>query len=297
LISFGDKRGGFSLKILMTNTATYQFINISRRYFKTYLGISISVFLFILYFQPFATNRFEFENKILYIAGFGIIFFTIQVIVQIIFQSFLILDDTDKEENSLLNALYYFSLLALSSVALTFYIRYVGHSEVTFNLVVRVVILCLSIPVTMHLKNKLEFLNGKYKNLVHENRIMQDKLKQFSEKYSNRFIELNSDNDSDNLKILLSELVFIKSADNYVEVGFLEGGEFKKKMIRNTLKNIEQQLKEFNNFIRTHRSSIVNMKYISKLNKNFNTYWLSLDETKEIIPVSRQYLMAVKELL
>jgi DNA-binding LytR/AlgR family response regulator len=216
---------------------------------------------------------------------------------KLFFKAYLIHNETDKEENSLLNALYYFSQLALSSVAITFYIRYVGQSAVTFNLVVRVVILCLSIPVTMHLKNKLETLHGKYKYLLHENRLMQDKLKHFTQNYSNRFIELNSDNDSNNIKILVSELVFIKSADNYVEVGFLEGGEFKKKMIRNTLKNIEQQLKEFNNFIRTHRSSIVNMKYIDKLNKNFSTYWLTLDETKETIPVSRQYLMAVRDLL
>jgi DNA-binding LytR/AlgR family response regulator len=284
-------------RIPMPNETIYHFNNISKRYFKTYLGLSISVFLFILYFQPFTTNRFEFENKILYIAGFGIIIFIIQVIVQIIFQSILIRDENEREENSLLNALYYFSLLSLSTVAITFYIRYVGHTAVTFNLVVRVVILCLSIPVTIHLKNKLESIHGKYKNLLHENRLMEDKLKQFTGYYSNRFIELSSDNDSNNIKILLSELVFIKSADNYVEVGFLDGGEFKKKMIRNTLKNIEQQLKEFNNFIRTHRSSIVNMKYILKLNKNFNTYWLTLDETKETIPVSRQYLMAVKDLL
>jgi DNA-binding LytR/AlgR family response regulator len=68
-------------------------------------------------------------------------------------------------------------------------------------------------------------------------------------------------------------------------------------MIRNTLKNIEQQLSEFNIFIRTHRTSLVNIQYINKLNKNFNTYWLSLDNTKETIPVSRQYLLSVKNIM
>jgi DNA-binding LytR/AlgR family response regulator len=240
---------------------------------------------------------FEFENKLLFIAGFGIIIFIIQVIIQIIFQRFLLQSKTDDEENSLLNSIYYISQLALCSVAFTFYIRYVGHTAITFNIAVRVVIICLSVPVTLHLKNKLVFLHGNYKKLLQENRLMQDKLKQFSENYATRFIELNSENESEIIRIPASEIVFIKSADNYVEVGFLEGGEFKKKMIRNTLKNIEKQLKEFNNFVRTHRSSIVNMQYIARLNKNFNSYWLTLDETKETIPVSRQYLMAVKQLL
>ncbi len=281
----------------MSNNTTDQFIALSKKYFKTYLGISIAVFLFILFFQPFPAKNFEFENKQLFIAGFGVIIFIIQVLSQILFQNHLIRSESDEEESSLLNSVYYLSQIALSSVAFAFYIRYVGHTNITFNIMVRVVIICLSVPVTMHLKNTIASMHSKYKNLLQDTRLMQERLNQFSENYANRFIELNSENESDNLRLLLSEVVFIKSADNYVEVGFLDEGEFKKKMIRNTLKNIEKQLKEFNNFVRTHRSSIVNIQYISKLNKNFNTYWITLDETKETIPVSRQYLMAVKDLL
>lgn len=281
----------------MPNSSINQFINLSKKYFKTYAGISISVFLFILFFQPFPTKNFEFENKQLFIAGFGLITFIVQLLVQIIFQRHLIRGGKDTEDNSLLTSVYYFSLVALTSVAFAFYIRYVGHTGMTFNIMVRVVIICLSVPVTLHLKNTLASMHGRFKKLLKENKLMQDKLKQFSESYANRFIELNSENETDNIRILVSEIVFIKSADNYVEVGYLDGGEFKKKMIRNTLKNIEKQLKEFNSFVRTHRSSIVNIHYISKLNKNFNTYWLTLDETKETIPVSRQYLMSVKNLL
>lgn len=151
-------------------------------------------------------------------------------------------------------------------------------------------------PVTVHLQNTLSWLHSKYKSQLQETKHLQDKLKQFSESYTNRFIELISENESDNFRIQVSEIVFFKSADNYVEVGFHEGSEIKKKMIRNTLKNVENQLREFNNFIRTHRSSIVNIQYIQKLHKNFNTYWLTLDGTQETVPVSRQYLMAVKNL-
>lgn len=281
----------------MSNNTINQFIALSKKYFRIYLGISISVFLFILFFQPFPSKNFEFENKQLFSAGFGLIVFIILVLVQIIFQRHLLHNEKNEEENSLLDSVYYFTQVALTSVAFVFYIRYVGRTDITFNIVVRAIIICLSAPVTIHLKNTLASMHGKHKILLQENRLMHENLKQFSENYANRFIELNSENESDNIRILVSEVIFIKSADNYVEVGFLEDGEFKRKMIRNTLKNLETQLKEFNNFVRTHRSSIVNMQYIDKLNKNFNTYWLTLDETKETIPVSRQYLMAVKDLL
>ncbi|MCK3684250.1 LytTR family DNA-binding domain-containing protein [Maribellus sp. YY47] len=281
----------------MSNNCINQFIALSGKYFKTYLGISISVFLFILFFQPFPTANFEFENKQLYIAGYGLIVFIIQVIVQVIFHTYLLQDRADEEYNPIWNSLYYFLLVALTSVAFVFYLRYVGNTSITFNLVLRAVVISVSVPVTLHLKNTLSFINGKNKKLLDETRLMKDQLNQFTERNTNKFIELSSDNEGDNLIIQVSEIVFVKSADNYVEVGFKEGGEVRKKMIRNTLKNIENQLKEFNVFTRTHRSCIVNMQHIEKLNKNFNTYWLSLADTQETVPVSRQYLMAVKDLL
>lgn len=281
----------------MSNNIINRFIDLSKKYFKIYLGISISVFLFILFFQPFPSDKFEFENKNLFIAGYGLIVFFIQVIVQIVFQRHLLRNNAHEEYHPLLNSLYYFSQIALTSIAFVFYIRYVGKIGITFNIVLRVVVINLSMPVTIHLKNTLSSMHEKYKNLLGENRLMQDKLKQFSESYANKFIELSSENESDNIRLQVSEIIFLKSADNYVEVGFHDDGEFRKKMIRNTLKNIEKQLREYNNFVRTHRSCIVNIQYINKLNKNFNTYWLTLVDTKETIPVSRQYLMAVKDLL
>lgn len=280
----------------MSNKTIDHFFTLSKNYFRLYLGISISVFLFILFFQPFTAIVFEFENRLLFIAGFGLIAFIMQFLLQIAFQNYFIQQHADGEDDPLLNSIYYFLLLALTSIAFIFYIRYVGHTPITFTTVLRVAVICLSIPVTIHLNKKFDQLHARNKILIQETALLKDKLNQFSENYTNRFIELSSDNASDFIRIPVSEIVFVRSADNYVEVGIHEGEEVKKKMIRNTLKNIEKQLKDFNNFIRTHRTSIVNIQYIDKLNKNFNTYWLTLEDTKETIPVSRQYLMVVKEL-
>lgn len=282
---------------MTTNNKLNQFIALSKKHFKTYLGIAILVFLFILFFQPFTIEEFEFENKLLFFAGFGLIIFFFLVIIQILFQNLIIQIEEDKLNHSLLIPLYYFSQVVTTAIAFIFYIRYVGQGKITFNIVVKVIFICISSPVTIYLKNKLSSYRFHFQKFLHESRLMQEKLKQFTENYANKFVELISENDSDNFRIQVSEIVFIKSADNYIEVGYNDGSEVKKKMIRNTLKNVEQQLYEFNNFIRTHRTSLVNIQYIDKLNKNFNNYWLSLDNTKETIPVSRQYLMIVKELL
>jgi DNA-binding LytR/AlgR family response regulator len=200
-------------------------------------------------------------------------------------------------ENSIYMPLYFFTQVLTTSLAFIFYIRYVGQTPITFVTVVKVIFISTSLPVTLYLKNRLDSYQVRLKTLLHESRLIQDKLKQFSENYNNKFIELISENEADNFRMQVSEIVFVKSANNYVEIAYHDEGAVKKKMIRNTMKNVELQLSEFNNFIRTHRTSIVNIQYVNKLNKNFNTYWLSLDYTKETIPVSRQYLMAVKELL
>lgn len=274
-----------------------QFISITKKNFQVYLAISILVFLFVLFFQPFAIEKFEFENKLLFFAGFGLIILIFLILNQMLFQSLFLQLEKKQPNDSLLFSLYFFSLTVTISLAFIFYIRYVGEEQVTFNLVVKVVFICIAIPVTMHVHNRLSDYQDRLKDLLQEKNSLQSKLQQFSESYANKFVEIISENDADNFRIPVSKIAFVRSADNYVEVGYQDDGEVKKKMIRNTLKGVENQLREFNNFIRTHRTSVVNVQFIEKLHKNFNTYWLSLDKTNETIPVSRQYLMSVKGLL
>jgi hypothetical protein len=284
-------------KRLATNRKLNQFINLTKLHFRLYFGIAISVFLFIQFFQPFTIEKFEFENILLFLTGFGVIVLVLLIISQIIFQRALLNKENENHNNSIYIPLYYFFQIAATSLAFIFYIRFVGQVTITFNIVVRVVFICLSLPLAMHLKIKIDAYQIRLKKLLSDTHLMQSKLKQFSESYSNKHIEIVSDNESDNFRIQVSEIVYAKSADNYVEIGYHDEGIVKKKMVRNTLRNVELQLAEFNNFIRTHRTSLVNIQYIDKLNKNFNSYWLSLDKTKETVPVSRQYLMAVKDLL
>lgn len=274
-----------------------QFIQLTKLYFKTYLGIAISIFLFILFFQPFTTDKFEFENRLLFLSGFGMIVLIILIISQALFQLTLLRKEEHNDNNSIYIALYFLFQIAATCLAFVFYIRFVGQVSITFNIVVRVVFICLSLPVTFYLKFSIHSYQVQLKKYLLETRLMQKRLRQFSESYSNKYIEILSDNESANFRIQVSEIVFAKSADNYVEIGYHDEGIVKKKMVRSTLRNIEQQLSEYNNFIRTHRTSLVNIQYIVKLNKNFNTYWLSLDKTKETIPVSRQYLIAVKDIV
>jgi DNA-binding LytR/AlgR family response regulator len=68
-------------------------------------------------------------------------------------------------------------------------------------------------------------------------------------------IMLRGDNKLDILQISLSDLVSISSADNYVEISYLKEKELKKKLLRNTLKDLQQQVPSL---IKIHRSHLIN---------------------------------------
>ena len=99
------------------------------------------------------------------------------------------------------------------------------------------------------------------------------------------------------LTLFIAEIILIQSADNYVEIVYMEGENLKKKLIRNTLKNVELQIKQYSNFIRCHRTCIVNMHYIEKLNQDYSSHWITIKGYQERIPVSRQYLLKLREAL
>ena len=123
------------------------------------------------------------------------------------------------------------------------------------------------------------------------------KLEKFEDDVLHKSIEFISDYGNEGLTLQIADIVLLKSADNYVEILYREDHIIKKNLIRNTLKSIELQLKPYSNFIRCHRTSIVNTFYIDKLTRRFNNHLLIIKGYDESIHVSRQYLLKVKEAL
>jgi len=70
-----------------------------------------------------------------------------------------------------------------------------------------------------------------------------------------------------------------------------------KKLLRSTLKNIESQLVGQKNFIRCHRTTIVNSLFIEKMTTNYNGSFLKMSYLEEKLPVSRQYVVMVKDVV
>jgi DNA-binding LytR/AlgR family response regulator len=273
------------------------FVRLLNREIKILAGITIGVFLFILFFQPFPLEKFDFNNELLFITGFAGIVFIFMSLTRIIIPLIIRRNDREGDETIMNSYLEGFIILVLSSVAFAFYLRYVGSVHTTFFIVFKEVLICFAPPVVLKINDVIKGLRNQNESLVSERKAIQKQIEKYEEENLNKTVEFISDTSSENLSLLIAEVVFIRSADNYVEIAYMEGDNLKKSLIRNTLKNIELQIKPYSNFIRCHRTCIVNMRYIEKLNPNYGSHTLTIRGYPEKIPVSRQYLLKLKEAL
>jgi DNA-binding LytR/AlgR family response regulator len=260
-----------------------------------YFKISFGIFLFVLFFQPFILNKFDFDNLLVFVSGLGGIVLIIMLLVRI--STVLLIREYDKKRSEAVIPVYLegFAILALSSVSFAFYLKFVGSISITFHVMFKVCLICLAPPVVLYLYESIRDLKKQNQILVREKKDYRKKAKKYEEDYLNKTLEISSESGTEKITFLIADVVFIKSADNYVEIAYYEDNQIKKSLIRNTLKNIEQQLKPYSNFIRCHRICIVNEHFIGDLHQD-GTHWLNIKGTNEKLPVSRQYLIKLKEI-
>lgn len=92
------------------------------------------------------------------------------------------------------------------------------------------------------------------------------------------------------ISIMLDNLLYIESADNYATIYYLNKSNKSHYLIRNSLKWMEENLANDTPLIRCHRSYIVNMDKVKILKKEKGGIMLELDaENTPDIPVSKTY--------
>ncbi len=261
-----------------------------------YFWLSMGVFFFILFFQPFESAGQDFNSRLVYIAGFTAITYISMVLFYIIgpwiFPKLLFSEHYQSRLYVLINAL----LWIFSSTSYSFYIRYVGKSELSIFLVIRLSLLCFVPILIMAIIRENESL--RHQLLTLRESIINLKIKlQEKDESGEECIQFQSDNKSENNQFQPGDILLFNSAENYVEVVFKKDNAIKQTLIRTTFKNVEEQLKKYPEFIRCHRTTIVNTKYILKLASGYQGYRLIIHEYDREVPVSRQYLLRVKEIL
>jgi DNA-binding LytR/AlgR family response regulator len=261
-----------------------------------YMRISSGIFLFILFFQPFPLDHFNFNNHILFVAGLGgIVFFAL--VTARAFTLWLARENIQGEKAILPAALKEVIIFLISTVAFVFYLRYVGMVNFNLYITFKVVLICFAPPFILSVLNTISELKETLESQITEKKDIQKKVEKPEEDYRNKSIEFKSENINEKFTVNIAEVAFIRSADNYVEIVYKEGFTFRKKLVRNTMKNIEQQIRPDTSLIRCHRICIINLHFIDRLEKLDHSYWLKIKGYNEKVPVSRQYLLKLTEAL
>jgi len=95
--------------------------------------------------------------------------------------------------------------------------------------------------------------------------------------------------------IKLENLLYLESADNYVNIYYQDKGKTARFMLRNTIKRLEESFKG-TEIIRCHRSYMVNFDKVKILRKDKEELCLDLDVPSGIsLPVSKSYVERVME--
>lgn len=257
--------------------------------------ISIGVFLFVLFFQPFPLEQLDYNNRLLFVTGFGAITFLSACVTLIFLPLWIPKRFNTSEWESGPPIILNIFLLIVTTTEFAFYIRYVGKTPLSLYIMFKTVLVCLLPVIILIILYRNKSLAHFIGILQEQNNFYFSKLRDYEENGGEEEIDILSDNKSDNLTLKYKNIVLVKSADNYIEMYYLENDLVEKKLIRNTLKNIESQLANQRNLIRCHRTSIVNVVYVDKMERNYNGYSLKMSRLKEKIPVSRQYILQVKE--
>ena len=93
--------------------------------------------------------------------------------------------------------------------------------------------------------------------------------------------------------IKISSITFIEPVGNYSKIATIEG---KHCLVLKTLKQWQEELPD-NNFVRIHRSSIVNIEHVDHIEKNPDSGHLAFLKNKpEPLEVSRRYAKKLKSL-
>lgn len=110
-------------------------------------------------------------------------------------------------------------------------------------------------------------------------------------------ITLSGDNKDDIVQVSLSQILFIKSADNYCELVILEDEKCHRKLLRCSLSKLLKQLPVDAQVVRCHRSYAVNLGLVKLWQGNAGGLQLTMQADDVVVPVSRTYVEATKQAL
>ena len=255
-----------------------------------FIGIALGIFvLFILFFlEPYNSGNARFPFKTIYLSLYGIIAFVSYFLMHLV--SILYYKNT-KTWTLFEEVVFGLIFIVIATIISFFYTEIsINKNPERLNLnyflgwfkVIFMGFGILSFIPTILLRNRYAKTN------------LKNNTKTSLEDDLTKDITISGSLKKESFQVNETTIVYIKSENNYVSIFYFEDNRLKEKLLRSTLANIKKQLPQF---IKIHRSYIVNPKFMSSLKGNKQNAKLHLKKTEHNIPVSQTFFETVNTIL
>ncbi len=271
----------------------YPFNEDLRHNAKIILFISLGVLAFLLLFQPIEISSFTSKQVFYLVTGLAISTFLVLSLNLMVLPS-LFPKIFDNSVWNIKREIFWniWILLTISGSDLIFYSKLFGLIDINFYDIARIILLGFLPVSVLIIINQERLLKSHLKSAQLLNKKLNEGRQQ-----KEKLIHIKSDYKKDDLLVNANSLLFIKSADNYIEVYFLADGIVNKQMVRSSLNNAELAIQEFDFIIKCHRTFIVNINHVVEIQGNSQGLKLEFKDVDFPVFVSPKYIDGFKKLI
>jgi len=275
----------------------YPFDNSIKKVVLSSLFFGLFIFLFLFFFQPFGLTNYQSEHKTIQLLGYGLVtsfcLFSANFFFRICFPVWFHASTWTVLKN-ILFTLFVFFLIGTGNLLFSVSQGFLPLSIDGFLFYQSVTLLVGVFPVVL---STFLVYNRRLNRMVKEAQGLNNSLSEDTT-HDNSVIQIPSLNKSEKINIELDCFLAAKAVENYVELYSFQEGKLEKKIVRNTLKNIEDVFYNSSSVQRCHRSYLVNLLQVDNFLGNAQGLRLNFNPTIElIIPVSRAYVGRIKNFL
>lgn len=267
------------------------YISLTRILFFSFtIGLFVSVFLLI--FKPFGSGEYILEGRTWILWGYGFVTFLILLVDMLVWPAVFPGFFNETKWNVAKGIGFQFWHIISIGTANLLYAAFVGEKEIRLLAVPGYLLQALAVgffPITIGIFSIQSILLKKHAEStkrLNDNILALESRTAEPEK-NPQIVAFSSEGGKEEVEIRLQDLLFIKSADNYVEIYRTENDKIKRIFLRSSLKRIEQDLKDHPFLFKCHRAFLVNIKNISRVAGNSQGYQLIFKGIEYAIPVSR----------
>ena len=259
---------------------------------KIIFFISVGVFVFLFLFQPLQIDSLALRDKYFLVIGLGIITFLSLslnlLILPSLFSKLLIGSSWNVKKEIL------WDIWILFTIGFGYFLYYkaLGIMVFGFDMIIKMILIAI-VPISVLIVFNRNRLLRSHLKLANELNIKLKEHKSFPEK----LVHFVSDYQKDNLSIKVSLILFVRSANNYIEVFWKEDQAVKSQMVRCSLTKAEEILKDDKFIFKCHRSYLANINHIDKIEGSQQGYRLFFEKVDFPVPVSKNYADKLKELI